>query len=74
VVFLGHRLLFAPSSRSHHLPRNPGLKGVEVLAAFAAPFVGIVNLENILYNINMLNNCHLKTASRVNLFIDAGIW
>jgi len=45
-----------------------------VLAAFAAPFVDIVNSENILYNINMLNNSHLKTASRVNLFIGAGIW
>ncbi len=30
MVFLGCRFLFPPSSRCHRLPRNPGLKGVEV--------------------------------------------
>jgi hypothetical protein len=38
-----------------------------MLSAFAAGFVDIVSLENILYDINMLNNSHLKTALGVNL-------
>jgi hypothetical protein len=49
------------------MPRNPGLKGVEVFSAFAAAFIDIVPLENILHDINMLNNSHLKTALGVNL-------
>jgi hypothetical protein len=58
MVFLGPRLLFAPSSGRHHLPRNPGLKGVEGLSAFAAAFVSVGKLKNILNDIKMLNNSH----------------
>jgi len=45
-----------------------------MLAAFAAAFVDIVNLENIHYNINMLKDSHQKKASRLNPGIGAGIW
>jgi hypothetical protein len=55
------------------LPRNPGLKGVEVLDAFAAAFVDIVDLKNIHYDINMLNDSHQKTAIWVNPGLAAGI-
>jgi len=37
-----------------------------VLAAFAAACVDIVDLKNIHYDINMLNDSHQKTASWVN--------
>jgi hypothetical protein len=42
-----------------------------VLAAFAAACVDIVDLKNIHYNINMLNDSHQKTASWVNPGIGA---
>ena len=37
-----------------------------MLAAFAAAFVDIVDLENIHYNINMLNGSHQKNGIEVN--------
>jgi hypothetical protein len=43
-----------------------------VLAAFAAACVDIVDLKNIHYDINMLNDSHQKTASWVNPGIGAG--
>jgi hypothetical protein len=44
-----------------------------VLAALAAACVDFVDLKNIHYNINMLNDSHQKTASWVNLCPGAGI-
>jgi len=35
-----------------------------MLAAFAAAYVNLECIENIYYNINMLNKSHLKTAFR----------
>jgi hypothetical protein len=43
-----------------------------VLAAFAAACVDIVDLKNIHYDINMLNDSHQKTASWINPCTGAG--
>jgi hypothetical protein len=45
-----------------------------VLSAFAAACISIVSIENILYDINMLNNSHSKTAFKVILCGGAGSW